>query len=93
MDNHEIAPAPVSTPEELLSKMDMILGATRQWMTDDDDALGALIYRRVTEIPRDMSVVLGSTEHWAAFDAKAIAINKAFRQKAAISLHNLNSLN
>jgi hypothetical protein len=93
MERNEITPAPVNTAEELIAKMDLILGAAQQWVTVDDDELGAAIYRRCSELPANLSTVQGSQEHWAAFNEKAVAINRSLRQKAYVELQNMNSLN
>jgi hypothetical protein len=73
--------------------MDLILGAAQQWVSVDDDELGAAIYRRCSELPGNLSTVQGSQEHWAAFNEKAVAINNSLRQKAYVELQNMNSLN
>lgn len=93
MDNESIAPAPVSTPEELIAKLDMILGATQQWIINDDDELGAIIYRRTQEISSDIRCVEGTPEHWEAVKNISSNIAVAFRQKNYVNLQALNSLN
>lgn len=93
MDNNEIAPAPVTTAEDLFGKLDMILSATRQWINNDDDELGAVIYRRLNEIPNDATVLHSTPEHWNAFNEKVTAINHAHRVKNHVSLSALYSLN
>jgi hypothetical protein len=92
-DTDNITPAPVSTPEELIAKLDMILGATRQWIADDDDALAAIIYRRTSEIPHDLVSVEGTPEHWEIVKRKAADISIAFQQKTYVNLQAMNSLN
>lgn len=93
MEHNEITPAPVTTAEELLAKVDMLISATKQWVNSDDDALGAAIYRRVNEIPTDLSTVHITAEHVEAFNKKAITLNQAFRMKTYVELSALNSLN
>lgn len=93
MEHNEIMPAPVNTPEELIAKMDLILGAAQQWVTIEDDELGAAIYRRCSELPGNLSTVQGTQEHWEAFNQKAVAIQRALQQKAYVELQAMNSLN
>lgn len=93
MESNEFTPAPVNTAEELIAKMDLILGAAQQWVNDDDDALGAAIYRRCSELPANLASVQGTQDHWRVFDQKAIAINHALRQKNYVELQGLHSLN
>ena len=93
MENNEIAPAPVNTAEELFAKMDMLLTATRQWINNDDDALGAAIYRRTTEIPSDVFVLRDTPELWDSFNERVTTLNHAFRKKTFVNLSAMNSLN
>lgn len=93
MEHPEITPAPVSSVDDLLNKMDMLIGATRQWVNDDDDALAALIYRRLSELPIDVTKVHGTPEEAEAFNGKVLTLNKTLHRKAYVELTNLNSLN
>lgn len=93
MENNEIAPAPVQSAEELFAKMDMLLSATRQWTLNDNDELGAVIYRRTNEIQEDALVLRDHPDLWEAFSAKAVRLNLEFRRKTWTNLSALNSLN
>lgn len=93
MEHNEITPAPVATAEDLLAKVDMLISATKQWINTDDDTLGAAIYRRVNEIPSDISAVHITPEHAEVFNHKAVELNRAFRMKTYVELSALNSLN
>jgi hypothetical protein len=92
-NSSHVTPAPVNTADDLIAKIDLITGATRQWTLDDDNELGSAIYRRLTELPQDIAGVYIPEEQRAAVQIKISDLNHAFRRKAIVSLHNLNSLN
>lgn len=58
MDTYGVAPTPITNGEELLAKMDLILGASQQWSVDGDEELGSLILERLIEVSMDMDTVL-----------------------------------
>lgn len=93
MNYPDFPPAPVNSADELIAKMNLILGAAEQWVNVDDDELGAAIYRRCSELPANLASVQGTPEQWEAFNKAAIAINHSLRVKAHVELQAMNSLN
>lgn len=84
MDTHGIAPTPVTSGEELLAKMNLILGAAQQWASDDDDELGVLIFQRLSEVGDDMDTVLGLEPNLdlTPMGEKLMEIKEAIRQRS-----------
>lgn len=84
MDTNGIARTPITNGEELLAKLDLILGAAEQWVSDNDDELGFIIYQRLSEVGDDMDGVL---EWYPNLDLtpmgeKLMKIKEALRQRS-----------
>jgi hypothetical protein len=86
MENFEVAPTPINTAKDVLAKLDMILGAAQQWVTEDDDALGVMIFQRLHEISTDLDVIHDSSGDWKVLGEKLLEIKEAMRQKSVNDL-------
>lgn len=91
MDVSGVAPTPITSVEELLAKMDLILGAAQQWVEDDNDELGAMIFRRMRELSSDFDIILssGPGPDWEAVGEKLMAIKEALRQRSVRDLESM----
>jgi hypothetical protein len=86
MENFEVTPTPINTSMDLLAKLDMILGAAQQWISEEDDALGLTIFQRLYEVSAELDVVPDNSEDWSALGEKLLEIKEAMRQKSVNEL-------
>lgn len=93
MDNFEIAPAPVSTIDGLIAKIDIIHEGIKQWMATGDDELGQIVAYRYEELDEAIAAVVGTPDHWATIDEKLQTINDLLRRKRNNDLNAMYDLN
>jgi hypothetical protein len=91
MDTPEITPAPVSTIEELLGKIDMIHAAAQQWHESEngnDPDLINVLRVRVHELLGDITAVGVTPEQWSVIAAKCDEISELFKGRLLTTLNN-----
>lgn len=94
MDTHGVAHTPITNGEELLAKLNLILGAAQQWISDDDDdadELSLVILQRMREIGADVDAVLDRNPNFdlAPLGEKLLEIKEVMRQKSVNDLQSM----
>lgn len=87
MDTPENQRQPVTTAEDMIASLDLLLIAANQWAADDDKDLGALLYQRTSELVDDLPAIPTTPENRMAMKVRVDGIRNAIRQR---SINDLN---